>query len=144
MTDLSKGIIEIDGIEINACTSPEEINNRLSSRYVSHLVSPSGKSESFSFHGVLVNNRLFSIELYFYFGQLESIRLDYMNEECYSFKQRFEQDCLWLKSALGKPSCEGKFGIVYKYPGHRIGVTYQLNDGRCGTDEFIDVTYERG
>ena len=144
MTDLSKGIIVINGFEINKDTTPLEVKEHLKDLYIFHNVTPSGKSESFVFRNVHINNRIFSIKLYFYLNALESIRFNYTNEECYSFEQLFEQDRLWLKDILGEPSVSGKFGNVYIYSNHRVGVTYQPNDGRCGTDEFIDLNYERG
>ena len=144
MTDLSKGIVEINGFKISKDTTPLEIKEHLKGLYVYHNVTPSGKSESFVFHNVHINNRTFSIKLYFYLNAPESIRFDATNEECYSFEQLFEQDRLWLKDFLGEPSASGKFGSVYRYPNHTVGVTYQPNDGKCGTDEFIDMYYERG
>ena len=144
MTDLSRGIIEINGFDIDKDTTPFEIKERLKDLCVYHNITPSGKSESFVFHNVHINNRIFSIKLYFYLNMLESIRFDYTNTECYSFEQLFEQDRLWLKDILGEPSESGKFGSVYRYSNHTVGVTYQLNDGRCGTDEFIDMYYEQG
>lgn len=144
MTDLSKGVFEIDGFEINSETTPSEIKKRLKERYIYHNITPSGKSESFIFHNVNINNRVFSIKLYFYLKSLQNIRLDFMNSECYSFEQLFEQDLLWLKAILGEPTESGKFGSIYQYHKYKIGVTYRPNDGRCGADEFIDINYERG
>ena len=83
MTDLNKGIIEINGFDIDKDTTPLEIKECLKDLCVYHNITPTGKSESFVFRNVNINNRTFSIKLYFYLNTLESIRFDYTNEECY-------------------------------------------------------------
>lgn len=143
MTDLTKGIIEIDGFEISKDTKPSEIKKLLNGRFDYHNVTPSGKSESFMFHNVCINNRLFSVNLYFYLGVLEDLRLNYMNEEGCSYERIFEQDCLWLKNNLGEPSKINEDGNSYYYNGLHIYSFIQRDLSRNPAEAYIVCKYSR-
>lgn len=144
MTDLNKGIIEINGFEINKDTTPLEIKNKLSSIIKNHVHLDDGKVDLFRFSKIKIIDRCFNIKIYFVSDKLSQIRLDSKNEDCASFEELFERDCEWIKTILGEASILGKNGVVYAFDKFQISVTYQPNDGRCGTDEFINLHYERG
>lgn len=144
MTDLSKGILEIDGFEIDKDTMPLEIKRKLSSIIKNHVHLDDGEIDLIRFSKIKILDRYFNIKTYFISGKLSQIRLDSLNEEGISFEELFERDCEWIKNILGEASASGKNGVVYVFDKYQIGVTYQPNDGRCGTDEFINLNYERG
>ena len=143
MTDLSKGIIEINGFEITKDTTPLEIKNELSFMIKNHVHLDDGEIDLFRFSKIKILDRYFNVKTYFVSGKLSQIRLDSLNGESASFEVLFERDCEWIKTILGEASISGKNGVVYAFDKFQIGVTYQPNDGRCGTDEFIDLHYER-
>ena len=144
MTDLSKGIIEINGFDIDKDTTPLEIKNKLSSIIKNHVHLDDGEVDLFRFSKIKILSRSFNIKIYFVSGKLSQIRLDSPNEDCASFETLFERDCEWIKNILGEASILGKNGVVYAFDKFQISVTYRQNDGRCGTDEFINLHYERG
>lgn len=144
MTDLSKGVLDIDGFEIDKDTTPSEIKNELSPIIKNHVHLDDSEIDLIRFSKIKILDRYFNIKIYFISGKLSQIRLDSLNEECISFEELFKRDREWIKDILGEASASGKNGVAYVFDKYQIGVTYQPNDGRCGTDEFIDLNYERG
>ena len=144
MTDLKNGIIKINGFEINKDTTPLEINNELPSIIKNHVHIDDGEIDLFRFSKIKILDRYFNIKTYFVSGKLSQIRLDSLNEDCASFETLYKRDCEWIKTILGEASILGKNGVVYAFDKFQISVTYHPNDGRCGTDEFIKLHYERG
>ena len=142
MTNLLKGIIEIDGFEIGPNTKPEEIENELASKIQYKATSKSGEVQIFAFKNVLIVGRSFAIDLTFIKERLSDIRLDYMNDECWSFKKRYDEDCRWLRDVLGEPTIIGSHQIAYKFDAVSVRVTHMENDPRSGSDEWIDISFK--
>ena len=90
MTDLSKGIIDINGFEINRNTTPIDIKNVLVSFIKNHVHLDDGEIDLFRFSNIQVINRLFNVKVYFISEKLSQIRLDSVNEDNLSFEKMFE------------------------------------------------------
>ena len=141
MTDLRKGIIEINGVEIDANTTSIDIKNKLSDLYAHCAVSKNGSIEIFTFKNINLLNRFFDVDATFIRGKLKDIRLDCVDHIGLSFETLYRVDCEWLKNILGNPSQTGSNGVVYKFDSVQIGATNWENDGRSGPDEFIQISY---
>lgn len=141
MTDLTKGIIDINGFEISAKTTPKEVLNNLANTWVFKIVSEDGSDAFFRFENIKVLGRTFKIKVTFLHGELKSVRLDYTEHAGLPFKTLFTMDCEWLREILGNPTEIGSNGVVYKFDSVQIGVTNFESDGRCGADEFVQISY---
>lgn len=141
MTDLTKGIIEINGFEINPETQSYEIEKLLAEKITSNMFTKSKKGQGIFFENIPILGRNFNLDLFFYLGKLDNIRLDYTNEECLSFEELFVTDCQWLRDILGEPAQTGTNGVVYQFGSVQVGVTNLASDGRSGPDEFVKISY---
>ena len=141
MTDLTKGIVEIEGVEISANTVPADILNSLKTSIVNHAVSKNGKVEIFSFKRVKLLCRFFDVDVTFIGQRISDIEFYSYYDKDLSYAGRFKMDCEWLNSVLGEPTQAGSNGILYKYDFVQIGATNWESDGRSGPNEFIRISY---
>ena len=141
MTDLAKGIVEINGYEIKPQTNPIDVENNLKGSYAYHVVSKNGKVHIFTFKNINVFDRRFDIDVTFVRQSLSTIELASCYGEDLSYVGRFKADCEWLKNVLGEPTQAGTNGVVYKFDSAQIGVTLWENDGRSGSNEIVQISY---
>lgn len=142
MTDLKNGIIEINGYEIHAGTTPEDIMNNLNESYINHSKSSSGKSESFSFDNIIIGNCKFSIDICFYLKKLDSIKLEshHVYDGEHTWKKVFELNNRWLEKELGNADTIGLYSRGYHYNTCYVRSMY-LADPRWGDESFIDIRF---
>ena len=141
MTDLSKGIIEIEGFEIHSSTMSAELNNRLGVLCHQHAVSKSGKVEIFIFKKVNILNRCFDADVTFIRQRLSEITLYSYYDNDLSYEGRFQADCEWLKNLLGEPMSVSDEDNTYYYDGLRIYSFIQRDLSRNPAETFICCKY---
>ena len=141
MTDLKKGIIEINGFEINAKTTVNDIINNLIDFCAFKIVSEDASDAFFRFENVKLIDRTFKAKMYFYRSRLSHIELFSACGGKPSFEELFEEDCAWLRNVLGEPTKAGSNGVVFVFDAVQVGATLRECDGRTGPDEYIGVQY---
>lgn len=142
MTDLKNGIIDINGYEIHAGTTPEDIKKNLEGIYCHYNKIPTGEIESFLFEKVFISNCMFTIKLSFYLGKLDSIKLEshHVCEGEHTWKKVFELNNRWLEKELGNPDTIGLYSRGYHYNTCYVRSMY-LADSRWGDESFIDIRF---
>lgn len=142
MTDLKNGIIEIQGYEINAKTTPEDIKKNLEEVYCHYNKIPTGEIESFLFDEVFIYDCMFTMKISFYWGKLRTIKLQsrhkYKGE--FAWEKAFEFESQWLEKVLGKAHTSSLHSRGYAYGNCHIRSVY-LSDPRWGDEAFIDIDF---
>ncbi len=141
MTDLRKGIIEIEGVEISANTTSLDIIENLKKSYANHATSKDGNCEIFVFKNIIVIDNSYDIDVTFINQKITNIQLFSLYDEKLSYEELFKADCEWLKKILGEPTVTGSNGVVYEYGSIQIGANYFESDGRSDSEEFIQINY---
>jgi len=145
MTDLKNGVIEIQGYEINAKTTPEDIKKNLEGAYCHYNKIPTGEIESFLFDEVFIYDCMFTIKLSFYLGKLDSIKLEshHEYEGEFSWKKDHKLDDQWLEDNLGPMQTYPDYSQGYKSDVCFIN-SYYMSDPRCGEEAYITIRYNEG
>ena len=141
MTDLTKGIIEINGFEIGPNATSDDIKTKLDGIYVNRAVSKSGNVEVFSFKNIYLINRKFDIDVTFIDEKISTIELFSYHAEHLSYDERHKDDCYWLESILGTPSLIADSGHFYYFEGMRIYSFIQRDLSRNPAETFICCKY---
>ena len=139
MTDLSKGIIEIDGIEINAETTPEKIKKIMPQKIIDNVYAQNGTAQGIFFNDEEILGKMFDSYLFFYRGQLKSIELHCSEEK--TDKEQFKADCEWLKNILGEPTVVQENLVIWKLSFGQISVTNFNGRRKNGHQEFVNISY---
>lgn len=139
MTDLSKGVVEINGISITATTTLSDMEHV--DDCADHIVSRNGKVEIFVFKHICLYGVHFDIDVTFINKKLSDIELRSNYEGSVHYEERFKSDCEWLRQALGEPTEVKENGIFYYYEGLRINSFIQLDLSRNPAETFITCKY---
>jgi len=142
MTDLRKGIIEINGVEIDANTTSIDIKNKLSDLYAHCAVSKDGSVEIFRFENIKLYDRCFKIKLNFINQKLKNIELFAYNTNNLSYEDRFVEECNWLENFLGKPHKLLNYISSYYYDKIHIYAFIERELSRNPADIHISCSYE--
>ena len=143
MTDLSKGIIEIEGIEINSDTTSTDIKTYLTNVYANCATSKSGKVDIFTFKNVILLGRRFDVDITFIREKISDIELTTCCSESLSYEERFKSNCDWLKSVLGEPDEIHNDGNSYYRNDKHIYSFIQRDLSRNPAETFIVCNYNR-
>lgn len=143
MTDLSKGIIEIEGIEINSDTTSTDIKTYLSNVYANCATSKDGTVEIFRFENITLSNECFKIKITFIREKMSHITLFSHIGENLSYEERFKANCDWLKSVLGEPDEIHNDGNSYYRNDKHIYSFIQRDLSRNPAETFIVCKYNR-
>lgn len=143
MTDLSKGIIEVDGFEINSNTSSFELINEKKDNCAFYTITNDGNCELFRFENVEVFNKLFKVKITFIKQKLSEIKMFSYFDKPVSYEERFQADCAWLKDNLGEPSKINEDGNSYYYDGLHIYSFIQRDLSRNPAETYIVCKYSR-
>lgn len=139
MTDLSKGIIEIDGLLITAETTPEEIKKIVPQKIIDNVYADNRAAQGIFFNDEEILGKMFDSYLFFYRGELKSIELHCSKEK--TDKEQFEADCEWLKDILGEPTVTQNNLVIWKLPFGQISVTNFNGRRKNGHQEFVSISY---
>lgn len=143
MTDLKKGIIEIDGFQIGPDTTPADIKANLKDRYAFNATSKDGSGEMFRFENVTLLSRCFKVKTTFIHQKIREIKLISYNKERLSYEDCFNTDCEWLKGILGDPDEALEYMNSYRYKGIHIYSFIQRDLSRNPAETFITCCYDR-
>lgn len=142
MTDLSKGIIEIDGFEISSRTTSSDIIENLKNLNANRVMSKSGNVEIFTFKNVELLNGRFNVDATFIGKKIKHIKLFSHYDTNLSYEERFESDCKWLKSVLGEPHDVLTHTNSYYFNGLHIYSFIERDFSRNPADTHICCSYE--
>lgn len=141
MTDLKKGIVNINGLDISRNTPSMEVFNKLESICSSYLKTESGVFEVYLFENIDISNKKFSVLVHYVMNQLSHIALvSYSNEDA-TEAERHQEDIEWLNKLLGEPSKRDDFGIVYKYESLKVSADKYTKDNHEIIGACIQITY---
>lgn len=143
MTDLSKGIIEIEGFEISASTTSNDIEENLKDACAFSVKSKNGRCEIFVFKKVFILDNCFDIDITFIGQKLSDIRLTSNYSANFSYEERFVADCEWLKSILGEPTETNDDGNSYYFENIHLYSFIQRDLSRNPAETFIVCKYGR-
>lgn len=142
MTDLSKGIVEINGFEIASDTTSFDIKSNLEGIYTNCATSKSGKVEIFTFKDVNLLGRRFDVDITFIRQKISDITLYSCFADNVSYDDRFNDDCEWLKNILGEPHDVLNHTNSYHYNGVHIYSFIERDLSRNPADTHITCNYE--
>lgn len=141
MPDFKKGIIEINGIEIDRNTTLDDFRKSLSS-IIRHDIGDEELTNIWTYD-VRILDRFFRCKFSFYFGSIDYISLYLKDDIGISYEEKFKADCEWLKSILGKPDEVNDDGNTYFFDGIHIYSFIQRNLTRNPAETFIVCKYDK-
>ena len=143
MTDLRKGIVNINGLDISGNTPSTEVFDKLESVCSGYLKTESGVFEVFLFEKIEISNKKFSVLVHYIMNQLSHIALVSDSNEDATEAERHQEDVEWLNELLGEPSKRDEFGILYKYEGLKVSADKYTKDNYQIIGACIQITYLR-
>lgn len=143
MTDLSKGIIEINGYEISANTTPQQIELALSDVISFNAITKNKKGQGICLKNIFIYGRKFDMDLFFHLGKIDNAKLVAYNDSNLSYEERFIADCEWLKNIFGEPSEINEDGNSYYFEDIHIYSFIQRDLSRNPAETFIVCKYGR-
>lgn len=143
MTDLRKGIVNINGLDISRNTPSTEVFDKLESVCSSYLKTESGVFEVILFENIEISNKKFSVLVHYVMNQLSHITLVSNSNEDATEEERHKEDIEWLNKLLGEPSKRDDFGIVYKYENLKVSADKYTKDNYEIMETCIRITYLR-
>ena len=107
MTDLSKGIIEINGVHIDKNTTPEDFQAKLTETLCYAHKFKDG-TYMFQIKNVVIENREFLATFRFEYNSNNQLRLEKIHLLSVEYKEKsakelLKEDKIWLESILGSP-----------------------------------------
>lgn len=141
MTDLMKGIIEIDGYEINAKTTTEDVENNLKGSYSKYVFVPSEGRKYFVFKHKNILDKNFIVSLVFVDKKLSFIEFTFSHK--FNITDNDSKTYVdWIKKILGEPTQDKNSYVIYDYPDVSVGAIdygYFIMDD---ADGFIKIEYK--